>query len=71
MLSIQEKLSDQISEIFATVGATGLLSSADYQTVQRYFENPELEHQDRCAVTRLLRAVKRGRIRIVTDAIAS
>ena len=71
MLSIQEKLSDQISEIFATVGATGLLSSDDYQTLQNYSNNSDLEHHDGCAVARLLRAVKRGRVRISNDAIAS
>jgi len=70
MLSPAEKLSDRISEIFGSVGATGVLSSTDYHTLRLASSYSELEPHERKSINRLLRAVKRGKVHLLPSSLA-
>ena len=69
MLSPQEKLSDHISEIFGSVGATGVVSAADYCTLQLASHYSGLERHERKSVVRLLRAVQRGKVNVIPNSM--
>ncbi|MDJ1182772.1 hypothetical protein [Roseofilum casamattae] len=71
ILSMQTQLSDRISDIFAAVGARNSISFSEYYTLQAaagYFASDSTERK---SVERVLRAVKRGSVRLVSQAIAN
>ncbi|MDJ1169002.1 hypothetical protein PMG71_06150 [Roseofilum sp. BLCC_M154] len=70
MLSPTEKLSDRISDIFGSVGATGVMSFADYHTLQLVSSYSHLESHERKSINRLLRAVQRGKVHLIPSSLA-
>jgi hypothetical protein len=56
-----------ISEILASVTDTGVLTLADRYGLMAATLDESLNDEDRCCVNRLLRAVLKGRVRMVNE----
>lgn len=60
-----------ISEILASVTDTGVLTVADRYGLLAAILDENLDEEDRCCLNRLLRAVLKGRVKIVGDLSAA
>ncbi|MBD3561614.1 hypothetical protein H6S82_22620 [Planktothrix sp. FACHB-1355] len=60
-----------ISEILASVTDTGVLTVADRYGLLAAILDESLDEEDRCSLNRLLRAVLKGRVKIVDDLSAA
>lgn len=60
-----------ISEIMADAATTGHLTLTDQYGLMAAILSDSLGEEERAAIDRLLRAVKRGRLRVVAEAPAS
>ncbi|MGK7926284.1 MAG: hypothetical protein AB4290_13750 [Spirulina sp.] len=59
-------LPDALSEIFATASENGILTLCDRYGLMAATLTEDLNEEDRRAIDRLLRAIKRGRIQLAT-----
>ncbi|MDY6782441.1 MAG: hypothetical protein SW833_07800 [Cyanobacteriota bacterium] len=66
MLPHIQLLPDALSEIFRTTTKTGLLAENDRYGLLAAALDESLAEEERRAINRLLRAVRRGRIRVIS-----
>lgn len=56
-----------VAEMFAQVSQTGAMTLADRYGMLAAVMDESLEEEERSAIDRLLRAVRRGRVRVVDE----
>lgn len=66
-MPLVELLPGAISEIMATVSETGVLTLADRYGLMAAVMNESLNDDDRSSTNRLLRAVMKGRVKVVNE----
>ncbi|MGK7905362.1 MAG: hypothetical protein AB4352_28950 [Hormoscilla sp.] len=67
MLFQTSLLSDTISEIFGSIGETGVLKLSEYDRLTKAIWSDALNEIERKSVKRLLHFVRKGRIKIIDD----
>jgi len=67
MLFQTSLLSDTISEILGSIGATGVLKLSEYDRLTKAVWSEVLDEKDKKSALRVLHFVRRGRIGIIDD----
>lgn len=70
MLAVQ-LLPGAISEIFVTVSETGILTQNDRYGLMAAILDENLEEEERRAIDRMFRAIKRGLVSVTNDFTAA
>ncbi|MBP0015379.1 hypothetical protein PN466_25090 [Roseofilum reptotaenium CS-1145] len=71
MLTSTEGVSDYISDLFGSVGSINAISFEEWFFLQTTFQILSSNCEEHKAVHRILRAVRRGQIKIIRESVAS